>query len=129
MITTDSPVNLEHSNDKDLIVNPGGLVEAFELARETDCENHAEWEQLADTICTCLPLPDLPWQAVVTLTKCLKLCMSRVATLILVQHLESLSKDFDDCLLWEDGWFKESPSDDPMTGTTGSPSPSVGPSI
>ena len=42
MITTDSPVNLEHSNDEDLIVNLGGLVEAFELARETDCENHAE---------------------------------------------------------------------------------------
>ena len=42
MITTDSPVNLEHSDDEDLIVNPGGLMEAFELARETNCENHAE---------------------------------------------------------------------------------------
>ena len=42
MITTDSPVNLEHSDDEDLIMNPGGLVEAFELARETNCENHAE---------------------------------------------------------------------------------------
>ena len=42
MITTDSPVNLEHSNDEDLIINPGGLVEAFKLARETNCENHAE---------------------------------------------------------------------------------------
>ena len=42
MITTDSPVNLEHSDDKDLIMNLGGLVEAFKLARETNCENHAE---------------------------------------------------------------------------------------
>ena len=42
MITTNSPVNLEHSNDKDLIVNPGGLVEAFELARETNCKNHTK---------------------------------------------------------------------------------------
>ena len=42
VITTNSPVNLEHSNDEDLIVNLGGLVEAFELARETNCENHAE---------------------------------------------------------------------------------------
>ena len=99
MITTDSPINLKHSDDKDLIINPGGLVEAFKLARETDCENHAEQEQLADTICTCLPLPDLPQQVVVTLVKCLKLCVSRVATLTLVQHLKSLSKDFNDCLL------------------------------
>ena len=42
VITTNSPVNLEHSDDEDLIMNPGGLVEAFELARETNCENHAE---------------------------------------------------------------------------------------
>lgn len=128
VITTDSPVNLEHSDDEDLIVNPGGLVEAFELARETDCENHAEREQLADTIRTCLPLPDLPRQAVVTLAKRLKLRVSRVATSTLVQRLESLSKDFDDCLLREDGWFEESPSDGPTTGKTGSPSPGVGPS-
>ena len=99
VITTNSPVNLEHSDDEDLIVNLGGLVEAFKLARETNCENHTEQEQLADTICTCLPLPNLPWQVVVTLTKCLKLHVSRVATSTLVQHLESLSKDFNDCLL------------------------------
>ena len=99
MITTDSPVNLKHSNDEDLIMNLGGLVEAFELARETNCENHAKQEQLTDTIHTCLPLPDLLQQTVVTLTKHLKLCVSRVATSTLVQHLESLSKDFDNCLL------------------------------
>ena len=99
MITTNSPVNLEHSDDKDLIINLGGLVEAFELARETDCENHTEQEQLIDTIYTCLPLPDLPWQVVVTLVKYLKLCVSRVVMLTLIQHLKSLSKDFDDCLL------------------------------
>ena len=65
---------------------------------------------------------------VVTLTKCLKLYVSRVATSTLVQHLESLSKDFDNCLLQEDGWFEGSPSDSPIAGTTGSPSPGVGPS-
>ena len=81
-----------------------------------------------DTIYTCLPLPDLPQQAVVTLVKCLKLYVSRVATSILVQCLESLSKDFDDCLLQEDEWFEESPSDSPTTGKTGSPSPGVRPS-
>ena len=128
MITTDSPVNLEHSNDKNLIVNLGGLVEAFELARETNCKNHAEQEQLVDTIHTCLPLPDLPQQVVVTLTKHLKLCVSRVATSTFIQHLKSLSKDFDNCLLQEDGWFEGSPSDSPTAGTTGSPSPGVGPS-
>ena len=42
MITTDSPVNLKHSDDKDLIMNPGGLVEAFELAKEINCENHTK---------------------------------------------------------------------------------------
>ena len=99
MITTNSPVNLKHSDDEDLIINPGGLVEAFELARETDCENHTKQEQLADIICTCLPLPDLPQQVVVTLVKHLKLCMSRVVTSTLIQHLKSLSKDFNNCLL------------------------------
>ena len=103
MITTNSPVNLKHSDDKDLIVNLGGLVEVFKLAREINCENHAEQEQLVDTIYTCLPFPDLPQQVVVTLMKCLKLHVSRVAILTLVQHLKSLSKDFDDCLLQEDG--------------------------
>ena len=52
-----------------------------------------------------------------------------MATLILIQHLESLSKDFDDCLLQEDGWFEGSPSDGPTAGTTGSPSPGIRPSI
>ena len=82
-----------------------------------------------DIIYTCLPLPDLPQQAVVTLTKHLKLCVSRVATSTLVQYLKSLSKDFDDCLLQEDRWFKGSPSDSPTAGTTGSPSPGIRPSI
>ena len=102
VITTNSPVNLEYSDDEDLIMNPGGLVEAFKLTRETNYENHTKQEQLTDTICTCLPLPDLLWQAVVTLIKYLKLCISRVATSTLVQHLKSLSKDFDNCLLQED---------------------------
>ena len=84
MITTDSPVNLEHSDDEDLIMNPGGLMEAFKLAREIDCENHTEQEQLIDTIYTCLPFPDLPQQVIVTLIKYLKLCMSRVVTLTLI---------------------------------------------
>ena len=60
--------------------------------------------------------------------KYLKLCVSRVATSTLVQRLKSLSKDFDNCLLQEDGWFEGSPSDGPTAGTTGSPSPGVGPS-
>ena len=59
VITTNSPVNLEHSNNEDLIVNLRGLVEAFKLARETNCENHTKQEQLVDIIYTCLPLPDL----------------------------------------------------------------------
>ena len=42
VITTNSPVNLEHSDDEDLIVNLGGLVEAFKLTRETNHENHTE---------------------------------------------------------------------------------------
>ena len=42
MITTNSPVNLEHSDDEDLIMNLGGLVKAFKLARETNCKNHTE---------------------------------------------------------------------------------------
>ena len=60
--------------------------------------------------------------------KHLKLCVSRVATSTLVQRLKSLSKDFDNCLLQEDGWFEGSPSDGPTAGTTGSPSLGVGPS-
>ena len=42
VITTNSPVNLKHSNDEDLIMNLGGLVKAFKLARETNCKNHAK---------------------------------------------------------------------------------------
>ena len=42
VITTNSPVNLEHSNNKDLIVNLEGLVEAFKLTRETNCKNHTK---------------------------------------------------------------------------------------
>ena len=51
--------------------------------------------------------------------------MSRVATSTLVQCLESLSKDFNDYLLQEDGWFEGSPSDSPTAGKTGSPSPGI----